>query len=199
MIEFLHLNVNDINDDLIKNLPSYRKEKANRYVFDKDKKLSLAAGILLEEGLNKLLVKTEEREIAYLEQGKPYLKNRPDIHFSLSHSMEIAIAAFSDKEIGCDIEKIKTYNEIVMNRCFSMREKEYVLNSISKDEAFYRIWVLKESFLKAIGVGIAVDMSAVSFSINENKVSLDQHLDARKWKFEEKRIDDYLVSICEEV
>lgn len=198
MIELLHLHVNEINDKQIASLPAYRQEKANRYLFEKDKKLSLAAGILLEEGLNHLSLNTKEKEVGYLEHGKPYLINRPDIHFNLSHSGEIAIAVFSNKEIGCDIEKIKSYNESIVNRCFSLEEKDFVLHSKNKDEAFCRIWVMKESFLKAIGVGIGIKMDSISFSIDGDNITVKQNISSRQWKITEKRIDDYLISICEE-
>lgn len=198
MIEFLHLNVNEIKESQISNLPSYRIEKANRYLFEKDKKLSLAAGILLEEGFNHLSLNSKEREVGYLEHGKPYLINRPDIHFNLSHSGDIAIAVFSKKEIGCDIEKIKNYNESIVNRCFSSEEKDFILHSENKDEAFCRIWVMKESFLKATGLGIALKMNSISFLIDKDNVTIKQNIDSRHWKIIEKRIDDYLISICEE-
>ncbi len=198
MIEFLHLNVNEIKDTEIANLPAYRQEKANKYLFEKDKKLSLAAGILLEEGFNRLSLDAKEREIGYLEHGKPYLINRPDINFNLSHSGEVAIAVFSKKEIGCDIEKIKNYNESIANRCFSLEEKDFILHSKNKDEVFCRIWVMKESFLKAIGVGIGIKMDSISFSIDGDNITIKQNIDSRHWKIMEKRIGDYLISICEE-
>ena len=39
--------------------------------------------------------------------GKPYFDSKPDIHFSISHSGDYAMCAFSDNPIGADIQKIQ--------------------------------------------------------------------------------------------
>ena len=43
-------------------------------------------------------------ELVVGEGGKPYVKQDPSLHFSISHSGEILLAAFSRTDIGVDLE-----------------------------------------------------------------------------------------------
>lgn len=199
MYKFYCLNVKDIKEEDVDALPLERKEMANRFAFKKDKSLSLAAGILFEKGLDDLSFPKENRGLLQGKFGKPYLKNDKDIHFNISHSGEIAIAVFSDKEIGCDIEKIGKANDKIIERCYSLEEKKYLKNSNDKDRDFYRIWVGKESFLKALGVGISIPMNSFTYLPDKRKPTLKQNIDERNWKVEEKYIEDYVIVITEEI
>lgn len=51
----------------------------------------------------------EERlpAIALGERGKPFFTERPDLHFSLSHTEGAALVGLSDRPIGVDIEKLR--------------------------------------------------------------------------------------------
>ena len=79
--------------------------------------------------------------------------NNKDIFFSVSHSGEKVIVMFSDKEIGCDIEKIGKPNFEISKRFFSENENSLLKNIKSEEEKtrmFYRLWTLKESYLLKI-------------------------------------------------
>ena len=45
--------------------------------------------------------------IALGERGKPFFPERPDLHFSLSHTEGTALVGLSDRPIGVDIEKLR--------------------------------------------------------------------------------------------
>lgn len=145
-------------------VPKYRQEKIDKCKMNKDKYLSLGAGMLLEHALKeaglpgKLAITTGP-------VGKPYFRDYPKVHFNLSHSGSMVMCILSDYEAGCDVEKIKPGRERVAKRFFSAEEKAFLESEEDFDRAFYRIWTRKESYMKATGQGILLDplsFSAVS-------------------------------------
>ena len=95
------------------------------------------------------------------ENGKPFLL-KSDIHFSLSHSGHFAACAVSDAIVGLDIQVISPNHESVSQRCFCREEQEYVCSATDRDEAFTEIWTKKESYLKALGLGLRKQMNSFS-------------------------------------
>ncbi|NWS45786.1 ADPPT transferase, partial [Probosciger aterrimus] len=92
----------------------------------------------------------------------------------------------------------------IMKRQFT--ETEWgVIKSMSNEwmqlDMFHRHWALKESFLKAIGVGIGFNLQRIEFSVSplqleigkvykETKMLLDGD-EEEEWTFEETRLDDH--------
>lgn len=196
MIKIYFDDVGSISSFNINELSSSRIEKANKYINQEDRKLSLLAGKVLDIGLKEFNLKEKDVIIQYNKYGKPYLKDYPSIFFNLSHSNKKAMCAISNKEVGCDIEYIKQNRPQIVKKYFSNLEKEYLENSNNIDEDFYKIWVGKESFLKAIGKGLNKQMYNFSIIPNENKINLIQDIDKRNWKIDEGKIDNYIYAIC---
>ncbi len=169
-----------------------------KYAFSKDRNLSFAAGIALDRALKEYRLREKDVIIEQNEFHKPYLKDYPEVHFNLSHSGKKAICAISDKEVGCDIEEIKDPVTEVISRCFSKEEQAYIEKSIDKREAFYRIWVAKESFLKAIGTGINDDMTRFSTIPKGDTILLMQNIDKKTWVITEKKTEGYIYAVCTE-
>lgn len=110
-------------------------------------------------------------KIGYAEQalGKPVIVVNGlehDIKFNLAHSdNKMLVAVGLDGKIGVDIE---VWNDridavSVTNICFSEAERCFWngLPESRKEEFFYRLWTRKESFVKAVGVGLGLDVSKV--------------------------------------
>lgn len=104
-----------------------------------------------------------EEELCFNRYGKPYLKNHENIFFNISHCKELAACIVENSEVGIDVENIRQWRPGVAKRVFSDREMELLNNSENKSELFFRIWTLKESFVKAIGVGISYPMKTCEF------------------------------------
>ncbi|MDE5932051.1 MAG: hypothetical protein K2H40_06150, partial [Lachnospiraceae bacterium] len=79
-----------------------RRKKVDSCLQMKDKRLSLATGILMDRGLAAYGLCERNAAVIYGENGKPRLPQYPHIHFSLSHSGSRAMAVFADVETGCD-------------------------------------------------------------------------------------------------
>ncbi len=196
MFKIYFVDVDSIIDNQIDRLSFSRKQKSENYIFEKDKKLCLGAGVALDIGLHEFNLKEKDVKISYSKYGKPYLEDYPLICFNLSHSYKKAMCVISNKEVGCDIEHIATIKEKVANKMFSNIEKEYLKNSKNKEEDFYKIWVAKESFLKAIGTGITKNICEISIIFENNQIKINQNIDSRKWKIEESKRDNYIYAVC---
>lgn len=137
-------------------------------------------------------VSPAEIELGYNEHGKPFAKNLP-VHFSISHSDDIAVCAVSDKEIGIDIEKIRDVNPRSAERFASEKEQEYIRKC---EKGFFEIWTLKEAYFKCIGTGLGADIKNVTFDISEEGVACSES----GYKLSFIQIEtDYVCSVCEKM
>jgi 4'-phosphopantetheinyl transferase len=97
--------------------------------------------------------------------GKPSLGDSP-IHFNLSHSADLALLVIANVPIGVDLEQIRPIDlKAIAPTVFTRPEREYLDTLTGKDqiEAFFRLWTLKEAWMKARGEGFRL---AHRFSID---------------------------------
>lgn len=130
--------------------------------------------------------------------GKPSLKEYPQIHYNLSHSKGIVACIVSDTECGIDCEKVREYRPNVAKRVFSERELKMFdeADDSEKDLIFFRLWTLKEAYVKAIGIGISYPMNTVEFSFEGNEpVSNIKDCRFRQYLIGGSK---YVVSVCEQ-
>jgi 4'-phosphopantetheinyl transferase len=197
MYKLYSLNTDDISLDTAFDISSVRRSKMESYQFEKDKKLSLGASILLDQMLKKHDLREKDMIYGFTQYGKPYLKGYEKIHFNLSHSEKMCILVESDKEVGCDIERIQKDDVDIVNRCFSEEEKRNLEKSSDKDRLFTQIWTAKEAFLKCIGTGLSEKMKDITITHNEN-IRVKQSVNQKLYSFHSAKIEDYVLTICEE-
>ena len=175
-----------------------RRAKADRFRFEKDKRLSVAAGALLQYALQ--MENVREPSFDVTSNGKPYLVGEESLHFNLSHSEGMVMCAIAEKEVGCDVEK-----KAVLNR----RLAEYVMTEYELDriyglekdteqqEMFFRLWTLKESYMKATGFGIGLEPKSFGMITRKDRVKVTPPVDEREFYFKEYFVDDgYCYSCC---
>lgn len=188
------LKTKDIYKTIYSSLSDERKEKVNLFRFEKDKLLSVGAGALLKKALSDAGI--EDAEFITNENQKPYLKNHPETFFNLSHSEEKVMCIVADCEVGCDIEKIKENRTDVADRYFTVEENKVIESSEEKKEMFFRIWTLKESYMKALGLGFALSLKDFSICIGD-KISVIHNGRKSEYSFcEFRNIDGYCCSCC---
>ncbi len=150
---------------------------------------SMLCNALVQKGIPK-----ENQELIRNQYGKPTLKQYSDIHFNISHCKGLAMCVITDSEIGADVENIRHFPERVMKRCFTEREIQYVLNNETPEKAFFQLWTLKESYVKAIGIGISYPMKKAEFIIENNSIipNTEKH-----FEFTQIIIDnEFVCSVC---
>ena len=134
--------------------------------------------------LVELLEGMSENELALLHQmavchtaqnGKPYLKNIPDLYFSISHSEEYVACVMADYVVGADIQNMKEIDrEKVARRMLHTKENQ----SLSENAlSFFTCWSAKEAYVKMTGEGLSkdfrelvLDMKNESFGVIEDTV-----------------------------
>lgn len=132
-----------------------RKLKADRLKQEPAKKLSLAAGMLARQGIAKHFgINPKDIKFRCDQNGKPYAEGL-DIHFSLSHSGDLAVCAISDTPVGIDVEKVRHVNTGVAKKWFTEQEQAFVFSDKTKAQRrFFEIWTKKEAYAKRTGAGI---------------------------------------------
>lgn len=183
--------------------PEQKKENIKRFKFPNDKKRTILGCNLL----NLLLQKNgiAQYQIKYSSHGKPYLaSDNSNAKFNISHSGDWVVCCYSDSEVGIDIEKIRKINcDRIAKRFFSKQEYEFLKNQCGESKtlkSFYTLWTLKESYIKALGVGLSIPLK--SFSVIENgyikEKIIDTHTKKPFYLKNTEFIHDYSLSICQE-
>ncbi len=151
---------------------------------------------LLKQGLEQEYGRSWE--VCVEEKGKPFLKSDADIYFNISHTRGLVICGISDHEIGVDVERIRAFKEPVVRKACSEAEQEYVFaasDDREKATRFCKLWTLKESYIKAIGKGLAFPMDEITFEISEDKIRSN----IPGWRYEQFPYgDEYIVAVCRE-
>ncbi len=135
--------------------------------------------------------------------GKPYLENIPGVYFNISHTSGLVVCGIDEREIGIDVEQLRPYDRRLMQRICTEEEIAYICGGNreeeqAQNERFFRIWTLKESYLKATGQGLAVPMKEVSFIIGGGDPAMIQS-NMSGWKFSQFRYARrYIISQCRE-
>jgi len=114
----------------------------------------------------------DDADIKNSPSGKPYINGTDSEYkyFNISHSHNYAVCAFSDIEVGIDIEKIRPISQRIIDRC---------LNGCSQEDAI-RNWTRRESFGKMTGNGFN--------DVRYDKVIHTFH--------EYTDIEGYLITVC---
>lgn len=131
-----------------------RRAHANSYRFERERRLSIAAYLLLKEALLTAYGISETPQLAHGPNGKPYLPAHPEIHFNLSHCARAAACVVADRPVGIDIETIAPIDWDVARRVLSDAELADVRTSEEPDVTFACHWTKKEAFVKMTGDGI---------------------------------------------
>ena len=102
-------------------------------------------------------------EIHHEPMGAPFLPSFPHLSISIAHSGIFAVAAMGLKDgyrVGVDIEACRCFDmNGVIETVFSPREQS-ILGGSSLSE-FYRLWTLKEAFLKLLRKGFSEEVKSV--------------------------------------
>lgn len=178
----------DLYEEKLNMLHRARADKLTSYRMKEDKVRALGAGLLIEKGLEDYLQSAGEQvllkdaegryiiEYGYGPQGKPYFRDFPNLHFSLSHSGELVVLAIADDEIGIDVQQFRGFQERIAKRFFHEREVK-LLESVSdikeKEILFYKIWTSKEGYIKYTGEGMRRDLRSFYYNQEDGTVCND--------------------------
>lgn len=138
-----------------------------------DKKRALLAEILLRYALKlDYGIQAEQVQFEFNRYGKPRLLNYKDVNFNLSHSGQWVLCGISTDSIGVDVEQIGNANLDIAKHYFMKREYDEILRRPPEEQKtmFYNLWTLKESYIKAEGVGLSKPLNSFGFEIQSNHI-----------------------------
>ena len=161
----------DFHDDQLSEafhtiLNDHERARNERYRHQRDRQLHLLARLMCRTILSRYQpdVLPHQWQFQPGPHGKPEVVgpkcNQGQLHFNLSHTEGVVVLAVSRAgAIGVDVECTdRPIDHLgLANRYFAQVEAEAVKNRLAEDRGalFYRIWTLKEAYVKAVGQGLA--------------------------------------------
>ncbi|WP_226529953.1 4'-phosphopantetheinyl transferase family protein [Metabacillus niabensis] len=196
-------DINSIHlDSLLRLLPEYEQKMVQKRLNIDTRYRTLVARVLLRLQLSKVLG-TKWREIILRidDKGKPFLQHKELLHFNLSHSGNWIVAAISKQKVGIDIEHLKTIAIERYSSFLQINERNYILvgNSEERLRRFFEVWTLKESYIKAIGMGFYEPLSSYSViqAVGNGGLPVQATIKNELFWFKQYLLDDrYPLAIC---
>lgn len=103
--------------------------------------------------------------------GKPGFIQPKGWFYNISHSRNIGVCAIAQKNLGIDLEFIKSNRDVsaIAETWYSNNEISYLKElSAKKEEKFYHLWTRKESFIKKLGKSVWNMKKMPDMSIGRN-------------------------------
>jgi len=151
-------------------------KKQQRYKFAKDRHDALITRVFVRDLLSKYVdIAPSDWHFDKGEKDKPEVMNCPlPLRFNLSHTKNLIICAVTlVNDIGCDVENTTRNNDVlaIADRYFSSTEIDqlFTLPKEHQRHRFFDYWTLKESYIKAWGLGLAIPLKDFSFTIGKAK------------------------------
>ncbi len=188
------------------------RARHDRYYFERDRRLFLATRALVRTVLSCYhpAVTPAQWRFAEGERGKPYIAGpagAPAIHFNLSNTQGLVVCAVSlgHPALGVDAERLARTGETVSiaDHYFSAREARALraLPAELQRERFFAYWTLKESYIKARGLGLALPLQQFTFLLDEGPdigITFDPQLadHPERWRFAlHKTASGHLIAV----
>lgn len=150
------------------------RQRMARLVFDRDRRRFLLTRALVRTMLSRYapVAPADWRFVANV-HGRPEIVERPrgvpDLRFNISHTDGlIACAVTIGREVGIDVEHIgRRLTHDVAGRFFAPREVSdlQALPAEEQPRAFFDYWTLKEAYIKARGLGLALPLGDFAFTL----------------------------------
>ena len=169
--------------------------KQQRYKFAKDRHDALITRAFIRDLLSYYAdVQPSDWRFEKGEKDKPEIANPVlPLRFNISHTQNLIICAVTlAEDIGCDVENTSRTNDVlsIADRYFSADETQalFALPSTQQRDRFFDYWTLKESYIKAWGLGLSIPLKDFSFTISPNKTA--QTNGNISLAFAQHRVDD---------
>jgi 4'-phosphopantetheinyl transferase len=176
-------------------LDAVETRRWQRYRFDKDRHLFLVGHALLRSTLSRYAdVDPARWRFRLQEFGRPEVagpQTNLDLRFNLSHTRGLAVVLVTlGTDCGVDVEPADRSVDIesLARRNFADSERTDVLARADEDQRrrFLEYWTLKESYIKARGVGLALPLTKFTMTVGDRvTIAFDPAIDddPEDWQF----------------
>ncbi|HEY4326092.1 MAG TPA: 4'-phosphopantetheinyl transferase superfamily protein [Mucilaginibacter sp.] len=198
-VDIWRINIADnlkVIDDLSSVLSNDEIARANRFFYTKDKNRHIvghgAMRIILGRYLNQ---SPSSIEFEYESNKKPFITNKIEIHFNLSHSGDWVLLAIANSPIGVDTELINPGFEYkdVMEGYFNPAEIGFI-NEGKSAERFYLLWTRKEAQIKGTGKGLDENIKLVPGLAGTYNIDLDVISSDFDWLISSFELDEQHIA-----
>lgn len=167
-----------------------------RLMVAEDRRDYAAAHALLRRSLTHVIPDIEPSAWRFerTARGKPFLSPAqvgiPPVRFSLAHTHGLVACIVSKcAEVGVDVESRSRPIDVglLMRDICSVDEQQQInMTAFSaRADRFFDLWILKEAYLKALGLGITETLDHISFDLRTPQVIVASTPDhaAKRWWF----------------
>ena len=176
-------------------LDDAERERAQRFVFDRDRECYTFAHGLLRLTLARYL-NADPHMLRFAEQlnSRPQIATSagpPPLHFNLSHTHGlVACIVTATPDCGVDVESVSRVNyRDFLPTVLAASEASHLagLPEEQRADRFLEIWTRKEAYVKGRGLGLTVPLREIAFTYAENapRCTLGPalHDDGDAWRF----------------
>jgi len=199
------------------------KERVEKFRYQVDMMSSLVGRLMLR-GLviQKLGVENVKVRMSRTERGKPVVDGGCDgWDYNVSHAGDWVVLAANKGIVGVDVMKLVDSRVDRVEEFFRLMrkqftDKEWKIIKGNEDDPdkeklarFFRHWALKESYVKAVGTGLNLDLRTLNFTLGSERLE-GGHVETKtnlsiegrnddNWRFEESLLDaEHVVSVAVE-
>ncbi|MBL1417100.1 MAG: 4'-phosphopantetheinyl transferase superfamily protein [Moritella sp.] len=171
--------------------------KQQRFRFEKDRHNALITRAFVRDLLSRY---ADVSPVDWLfikgAKDKPEIVDPPiPLRFNISHTNNLIICAVMlNDDIGCDVENTQRSSDVMSIAKYSFSESE--INALAmqptaqQTSRFFDYWTLKESYIKAWGLGLSIPLKDFSFKLPDSQQENVSCIDDIKLNFAAHRIDD---------
>ncbi len=173
-------------EPLLPQISQERRARIARMKFPRKKTISLVTELIIRSEISKALkIPRSSVEFSYNEYGKPFLKGG-GYNFSVSHSGDlVAFCGGAASDVGADIQLAERADHRLAERFFTREEYAAICAAPSPEREFFRIWTLKEAYVKMLGTGMATPFNSFNVLNDEfAKISFSRDF------------GDFFLSVC---
>jgi 4'-phosphopantetheinyl transferase len=157
-------------------LSTSEKQHAGRFHFERDRSAFLASRSLRRRALSHYAaVDPGLWQFTVNEHGRPRIASPvldETLEFNCSKSVDVVICAVTRGiPVGVDIERVdRRVPQGIAEATFAASEKAALaaLPQHEQGKRFYTYWTLKESYLKARGLGLSLPLDPIAFSVADS-------------------------------
>ncbi|WP_428268384.1 4'-phosphopantetheinyl transferase family protein [Haliangium sp.] len=161
--------------------------RMNRFRFERDRHLYLVAHALVRRVLSRYVDVAPDRwRFVTNQYGRPDIApglSPTPLRFNLSHTRGlVAVAVTLGRDLGVDVEHMfpRSFSLDVAEHFFAPREVAALmaLPEHARRDRFFAYWTLKESYIKARGMGLALPLDGFAFHLDRAPEHTDADADA---------------------
>lgn len=192
-------------------LSAEERAKKARFRFARDQRRYLVTRALVRTVLSRYAaVRPEDWAFSDGPRGRPEIsapRPAPSLEFNISHSADLVmLGVTAGRTLGIDAESVEAREADIegLDRYFAPEESAALLSlpPHARRRRFFELWTLKESYIKARGMGLAIALDSFRFELTGAQ-GLTLHMRPelgdsparwRLWQLALRR--DYLAAIC---